>query len=227
MLYVIGLVTALLTAYYMTRQVVMVFFGEARWLGEPRRRATAPDGELRPHEPPPIMLAPHGRWLGAASLVGGGIQLPFWLHDPAGCHAAARSLAAPGRRARRGGASIGTWADDNRYLLLVVAAVVAVSGIAAAWLVYQRHRLRVVEPPVLQQAWYCDRAISDAVGGPGRQSFEATAWFDRTVVDGGVNGLARSVRNLALGLRRGQSAATSVPPLASSVSAACCCSPGS
>ena len=30
-LYLLGLVTALLTAYYMTRQVVMVFFGEAKW----------------------------------------------------------------------------------------------------------------------------------------------------------------------------------------------------
>ena len=30
-LYIVGLVTALLTAYYMTRQVVMVFFGKARW----------------------------------------------------------------------------------------------------------------------------------------------------------------------------------------------------
>ena len=30
-LWAVGLVTALLTAYYMTRQVIMVFFGEARW----------------------------------------------------------------------------------------------------------------------------------------------------------------------------------------------------
>src|SRR5262245_24909575 len=30
-LWAIGLVTALLTAYYMTRQVMMVFYGEARW----------------------------------------------------------------------------------------------------------------------------------------------------------------------------------------------------
>ena len=30
-LYVIGLVTALLTAFYMTRQVILVFFGKARW----------------------------------------------------------------------------------------------------------------------------------------------------------------------------------------------------
>ena len=30
-LYVIGLVTAVLTAFYMTRQVIMVFFGDAKW----------------------------------------------------------------------------------------------------------------------------------------------------------------------------------------------------
>ena len=30
-LWVVGLVTALLTAFYMTRQVIMVFGGEARW----------------------------------------------------------------------------------------------------------------------------------------------------------------------------------------------------
>jgi NADH:ubiquinone oxidoreductase subunit 5 (subunit L)/multisubunit Na+/H+ antiporter MnhA subunit len=29
-------VAALLTAYYMTRQVIMVFFGEARWTTTPR-----------------------------------------------------------------------------------------------------------------------------------------------------------------------------------------------
>src|SRR4051812_27786298 len=55
-LYFLGLVPALLTAYYMTRQVVMVFFGEAKWEDH------APDhgahGELKPHESPPIMLGP-------------------------------------------------------------------------------------------------------------------------------------------------------------------------
>ena len=40
-LWALGLVTALLTAYYMTRQVIMVFFGEARWkdAGRGARRA--------------------------------------------------------------------------------------------------------------------------------------------------------------------------------------------
>ena len=47
-LYVVGLVTALLTAYYMTRQVIMVFFGEARW--EDHAAEHGAHGEFKPHE---------------------------------------------------------------------------------------------------------------------------------------------------------------------------------
>ena len=56
-LYVVGLVTALLTAYYMTRQVIMVFYGEARWK-DAAPRSTAPTATSQPHESPSIMLFP-------------------------------------------------------------------------------------------------------------------------------------------------------------------------
>ena len=51
MLWAVGLVTALLTAFYMSRQVFMVFFGEERWRHgrrrrrAPRRRADARRGD--------------------------------------------------------------------------------------------------------------------------------------------------------------------------------------
>src|SRR5262249_41106671 len=45
-LWLVGLVTALLTAYYMTRQVMMVFFGEARW-EEHRRAPVAPTADTK------------------------------------------------------------------------------------------------------------------------------------------------------------------------------------
>ena len=41
-LWAVGLVTALLTAFYMARQYFMVFSGEGRW-----------DGAAEPHESPP------------------------------------------------------------------------------------------------------------------------------------------------------------------------------
>ena len=73
-LYLVGLVTALLTAYYMTRQVIMVFFGEARWTDKadrarrPRRRQAArePVGDARPARRP--RRAVDGRWVDPAAV---------------------------------------------------------------------------------------------------------------------------------------------------------------
>ena len=47
-----------------------------------------------------------------------------------------------------------------------------------------------------------DSTIAAFIGGPGRQAFEATAAFDRTVIDGAVNGVGRRrARAAAAGLR--------------------------
>src|SRR4051812_26592430 len=79
-LYVIALVTALLTAYYMTRQVIMVFYGEARW--ESHAEEHGAHGEFKPHESPPSMLFPLVV-LAILSTVGGLINLPSypWIPD--------------------------------------------------------------------------------------------------------------------------------------------------
>ena len=73
-LYVVGLVTALLTAYYMTRQVMMVFFGEARWNDHAEEHGA--HGDFKPHESSWIMLGPLVILAGLA-IVGGLLQLPF------------------------------------------------------------------------------------------------------------------------------------------------------
>ena len=83
-LYIVGLVTAVLTAYYMTRQVILVFFGKARW--EDHAPEHGAHGEFKgPHESPWIMLFPLVV-LAAASIVGGIIQLPdvTWIPDVLG-----------------------------------------------------------------------------------------------------------------------------------------------
>jgi NADH-quinone oxidoreductase subunit L len=199
-LYLVGGVTALLTAYYMTRQVIMVFFGEARW--KDRADQHGAHGEIKPHESPWVMLAPLVV-LAVLSTIGGALNLPFsdrtellgrWLHpvvEPA-----------PGI----GEAQIdGTWADEHIVVLAVIALTVAIAGIIAAYLVYQRRRVRAVEPAILENAWYYDQAVTEFMGGPGREAFEATAWFDANVVDGAINGSARTVRGVAGVIRRGQS----------------------
>jgi NADH-quinone oxidoreductase subunit L len=73
-LYVVGLVTALLTAYYMTRQVIMVFYGKAKWNDHASDHGA--HGDFTPHESPKIMLFPLVV-LAFLSVVGGAMQLPF------------------------------------------------------------------------------------------------------------------------------------------------------
>jgi NADH-quinone oxidoreductase subunit L len=198
-LYLVGLVTALLTAYYMTRQVVMVFFGEAHW--KDRAAEHGAHGDVKPHESPWVMLGPLVV-LAVLSTVGGFIQMPFsettrrlehWLHP----------VVEPAEGI--GEAHIdGTWADEHIFLLAIIALSVAIIGIIAAYLVYQRKRVKAIEPAILANAWYYDQAVTDFMGGPGRESFEATAWFDANVVDGAVNGAGRTVRGVAGGVRRVQ-----------------------
>ncbi len=78
------------------------------------------------------------------------------------------------------------------------------AGIFLGWLVYQKRRVKAVEPVILANAWYYDQAITDFAGGPGREAFEATAWFDANVVDGAVDGTGRAVRDTAGVLRKSQ-----------------------
>ncbi|HET9546186.1 MAG TPA: NADH-quinone oxidoreductase subunit L [Desertimonas sp.] len=196
-LYLVGLVTALLTAYYMTRQVIMVFFGEAHWTDKSAEHGA--HGDAKPHESPWVMLGPLVV-LAVLSTVGGFIQMPFsetterlgrWLHP----------VVEPAEGI--GEAQIdGTWAEEHLYLLAIIALTVAIAGIVAAYLVYQRRRVKAIEPAILENAWYYDQTVSELMGGPGREAFGATAWFDANVVDGAVVGSGRTVRGAAGGLRR-------------------------
>ncbi len=195
-LYFVGLVTALLTAYYMTRQVIMVFYGESRWNDHAADHGA--HGDFQPHESPKIMLLPLVV-LAGLSVVGGAMQLPFskdlhflekWL-DPV---------------IEFGEADIsGTWAYDNKYVLLAAAVVVAALGIAASVMVYSKKKIAPIEPKLLEQGWNYDKGVSSFMGGPGRKGFDGIAWFDAKVIDGAVNGVAAGVRGIAGQARKTQS----------------------
>ena len=186
-LWVVGLVTAVLTAFYMSRLVFMTFYGEARY-----------GDERHPHEPSTLMTVPLVVLAGAA-VVAGAMNLPFssdlhflgsWLEP---------SLF--GNEAHLGiGGSL-------QWLLALVAVAGGVVGIVGAAAIYLRHRLpaSLVEWPAAARAFYVDEAVTRFVGGPGRRAFELVAAFDVKVVDGAVDGVGRSVRAGGTALRRVQS----------------------
>ncbi len=195
-LWAVGLVTALLTAYYMTRQVIMVFFGQARWNDAHEEHGAHGDlhandvhaqdlepHDLEPHESPWMMVTPLVV-LAFLSIVGGAINLPF-------SHKSERLV---------------TWlepvvvvneSDTSKLPLAIVAILVGLVGIVLAVMVYAKHRVKAVEPQILADAWGYDRAVSNFMGGPGRQAFDGVAWADANVIDGAVNGTGELVRGTA------------------------------
>jgi NADH-quinone oxidoreductase subunit L len=188
-LWVVGLVTALLTAFYMTRQVIMVFFGEARWHDAHEEHGA--HGDLKPHESPWMMVAPLVV-LAGLSLVGGALNLPFsesterlalWLEPVVGLH----------------------HFHTAKLPMAIIAIVVGLAGIAAGFAVYHFKRVKPVEPKILADAWRYDSAVSAFMGGPGRKAFDGVAWADSHVVDGAVNGTAALVKGTAGQVRKAQS----------------------
>ena len=194
-LYAVGMLTALLTAYYMTRQVFTVFFGQARWHDASADHGA--HGEFKPHESPRVMLIPLVV-LAVLSVVGGGMQLPFSKN----LHFLEHWLEPVVEESERKISS--TWAYENKYVLLGVAIVVALAGIALSLAVYAKRRLPAIEPRVLENAWYYDATVARLVGGPGKSAFDGITRFDARVVDGAVNGAGAVAHHLGGLVRRSQ-----------------------
>ncbi len=186
-LWAVGIFTAALTAFYMSRLVFMTFFGEARY-----------SSDAHPHEPSALMTAPLVVLAGAAA-VAGALNLPFTkdLHFMG-------SWLEPSLFGNEAHLSLGAGAQ---WLLALVSMAGAALGIAGAVAVYLRHRLPAerVELAAAARAFYVDEVWTRFVGGPGRRAFEGVAAFDANVVDGAVNGVGRSVRAGGALLRRVQS----------------------
>jgi NADH-quinone oxidoreductase subunit L len=203
-LWALGLVTALLTAFYMSRQVFLVFFGEARWdrpieeaapeLAAEREAAgvheghgVGPSGPIHPHESGWHMTLPLVLLAGLA-VVGGGLNIPIWDATkylehwlyPVITYGEAHPHVATGTKV-------------GLAVVATAAAVAGVLGAAAVYLKGRRDLARKIEHPLLARAWGYDDAIASFMDGPGRAGFDAVATFDKTVVDGAVNGVGTLV----------------------------------
>ena len=189
-LWVVGLIVALMTAFYMTRQWVLVFMGEPRW-----------DEDAHPHESPRIMTIPL-MVLAGLSIVAGFVNTPlrFTLEhflEPA-FEFENVSLAHPPEG----------W---GMFLLLAGLSVVAgVAGVAAAWLAYNRPAAawRRFQSgfgsmwTAWEQAYRVDDLYGSVIVTPGRKASETAAFtVDAKGIDGAVNGVGGVFRKLGGVLR--------------------------
>ena len=191
-LWVLGLVTAVLTAYYMSRLFYLVFTGKARF-DEP-----AADGRPAihdPHESPKVMTIPLVV-LAVGTLLVAGIDLP-WVHshtlktflDPV----FAKNLYDPNES---GGLQI---------VLAIVDAIMALIGLVVAWLAWREGPVRPRwEPKFFANVWYWDNFYDAIIGRPGHRLAEEAARVDIEVIDGAVMATAAIVTKRAQALRRMQ-----------------------
>jgi NADH-quinone oxidoreductase subunit L len=216
-LWVIGFVTAGLTAYYMTRQVALVFFGQGRWGDDaghadaqaahadaPAARTDAESGGEAPQSTPePVAAGGHGG------------------HGAANPHESPPTMWVPlvvlAVLAFVGGAINLPWDKFNldRWLEPVVGHVSAAASMSTTgkelsalattilclagiglgfrvWGPSAEHS--ELEPVVLRRAWYIDPLYAQVIERPGLALAEVSAAGDKLVIDGAVTGTGVLVR---------------------------------
>jgi NADH-quinone oxidoreductase subunit L len=181
-----ALLGAGLTAFYMTRALLMTFFGERRW--EP---------DVHPHESPKVMTIPM-IVLGALSLVGGYLLVlnggvTKWLAPSVGV--ATTEGAHP----------------LNKWVLGTITLVVVAIGVGIAYVVFGQRRVPATQPvgvsvitTAARRNLYADAFNEAVLMRPGQWLTSALVFFDNRGVDGAVNGLAAGLGGGSARLRRSQ-----------------------
>ncbi|MFF4489696.1 NADH-quinone oxidoreductase subunit L [Streptomyces sp. NPDC001544] len=199
----VALLGAAITAFYMTRVMLMTFFGEERWRNQPTRSPEAPSAEPaaehhgehaepHPHESPKIMTIPM-IVLAVGSVFGGaffslGDRFLHWL-EPVTGHS-------------EGNSPVSAWAVTGATMVCLVI------GVGLAWAQYGRKPVPAVAPrgSLLTRAARRDLLQDDfnhvvLVRG-GEHLTRSLVYVDHTLVDGVVNGTAASFGGLSGRLRR-------------------------
>ncbi len=197
--WVMLLIAAVMTAFYMSRLVFMTFFGEKRWgaTEEETDGEEAEKHEITPHESPVVMWLPLVLLSGLAAIAGL-LNLPF-SHDT-------KHLEKWLEPILFGNEVHVTASGQTKWILAILAILGASIGVIAAVFVYLKKRIATnkIEHPILEEAWKFDSMVSQFMGGSGRKSFEATTWFDQNIIDGAVNGVGKITQRVSTRLRSAQ-----------------------
>ena len=203
-LYVLGLLTALLTSFYMFRLIFLTFHGKSRY----------DKHKVHVHESPWSMLGPLvvlavlsviGGWIAAPALWGGTDYFTNFLGPVFGSHEASEAL---GEAA----------AHSLEITLAVVAVVSALIGLAVAWWLYLSKPEKAdgiaksLKPAytTLLNKYYVDELYAAVVVKPLLWISTNVLWkvADVAIIDGAVNGIAHETTALGDGVRHTQSGNT-------------------
>ena len=192
LIYLAGLLTAGLTAFYMSRMLFMTFFGQSRWA----------DGK-QPHESPSVMTVPL-IILAFLAIAGGYLGVPEAL----GGHNLLHHFLSPVLSATAAGAHMANEAVE--MLLMLISVGVAGSGIYLAFRIYIDKPETAVtlqkKFPLLHRLsankFYVDELYRAVIVRPYEMVSELF-WkgIDVKLIDAAVNGAGRALSNLGGAVR--------------------------
>jgi NADH-quinone oxidoreductase subunit L len=191
-LWAIGVITAVLTAYYMSRLEILAFGGE------PRFDQVGPEGQPalpEPHESPWVIRAPLVI-LAFLAFFGGVLNLP-WVHTHD-----LESWLAPVFSGTLYNNGLG---DDALWALAVTDIAAALIGVIIAYNLWRGAQVDkpALEPAFLQRVWYWDDFYDLVIGRPSQRVATFCAWVvDPRIIDGAVNGAAHLVKVTGTAARR-------------------------
>lgn len=181
-----------ITAFYMTRVMLMTFFGEKRWAEGGASEATGESHGPHPHESPAVMtwpmilLAIGSVTAGGALAIGG--TLEHWLEPVVGAHEIHHVLP--------------VW-----VVTVIVLSVVAI-GIGIAYRMYGSRAVPEEVPAgslltvAARRDLYGDAFNEKVLMGPGANFTRGLVELDDEAVDGAAGGLAAGVSRVSEGLRQ-------------------------
>ena len=184
-IYIIGLVTAFLTAFYMFRLIFVTFYGESR---------VEPEVASHLHESPAVMWLPLAILAVPSAIIG---LLLGWGGHHSWFHHFTEDVFPKAHEA-----------SGNVYLFMAISSVVGIAGIAYAWRRY-RDRVPSAEPAntlqkVVANKFYVDEVYNTFIVQPIKNTSHFLLWklFDSGIIDGIVNGVAALIRVIGGLLRR-------------------------
>ncbi len=191
MIWLVGLTTAGLTAFYMFRLVFLTFFGAERFPKEARHHL---------HESPATMTLPL-TVLGVLSVIGGFVGLPAWL----GSNRFAAFLAPSLELAHQ--AEHGELSRATEFGFACVSVLVALIGIFAAYRIYLARpenaeelaqRFRALHH-LLFKKYFVDEIYDAAIINPMVKGSTDILWkgVDASMIDGAVNGVGGTLQGWA------------------------------
>ena len=195
-LWILGMITSMLTAFYMFRLVFLTFFGKFRGTHEQEHHL---------HESPSSMTIPL-IVLAALSIVGGLLGLPeFWGMSNWMHHNLESVILRP---------EISIPHHETEWTLMILAIVAAVSVIYFAYMVYIKNRVLPVNKEeqlkpwqrVIYNKYYVDEIYDAVVRKP--LDFLSTGFhkfLDIQLIDGIVNGIGSLVKSVGSVARLAQS----------------------